>query len=182
MSETKKNLQGLALWISMALSRKGIGAEEFAQEHLPPSSRRSFYNWAAGRNAPQKAVHPELEKALGWRQGAVTRILTDEFVTEQDVFLGDEDRPAKRAVELSDEELLAELTRRTLRYRDLAERAEENVIKIDATLHEGKPEGKPADKQNHGTVTPLGTRRKAPQYIAARTEIPSDSALDDSNE
>ena len=181
MSEDK-NLQGLALWISMGLSRKGIGAEEFAQNHLPPSSRRSFYNWAAGRNAPQKAAHPVLEQALGWKPGAVHRILTDGFVTEQDVFQGDEDKAAKRASELSDEELLAELTRRTLRYRDLAERAEENVIKIDATLHEGKPDTKPADKQNHGTVTALGTRRKAPQYQAARTEIPSDSPLDDSDE
>ncbi|QOT15917.1 hypothetical protein [Paenarthrobacter sp. YJN-5] len=181
MSEDK-NLQGLALWISMGLSRKGIGAEEFAQNHLPPSSRRSFYNWAAGRNAPQKAAHPILEQALGWKPGAVHRILTDGFVTEQDVFQGDEDKAAKRASELSDEELLSEMTRRMLFYRDKAEVADASVIKIDATLHEGKPESKSADKQNHGTVTALGTRRKAPQYLAARTEIPSDSSLDDSDE
>ena len=180
MSDDKnpKNLQGLALWISMGLSRKGIGAEQFANEYLGPSARRSFYNWAAGRNAPQKASHPELEKALGWKQGAVTRILTDEFVTEADVFLGDDDRPAKRASELSDEDLLAEMTRRMLLYRDKAEHAEQNVIKIDATLHEGKPD----DNPGHATVTPLGTRRRAPQYLAARTEIPTDSPLDDRDE
>jgi len=177
MSEDK-NLQGLALWISMGLSRKGVGAEEFAQNHLPQSSRRSFYNWAGGKNAPQKAAHPLLEQALGWKPGAIQRILRDEFVTEQDVFQGDEDKAAKRASELSDEELLSEMTRRMLLYRDKAEVAEANVIKIDATLHEGKP----AEKQTHGTVTPLGTRRKAPQYQAARTEIPSDSSLDDSDE
>ncbi len=180
MSEDKnpKNLQGLALWISMGLSRIGMGAEEFAQDHLPASSRRSFYNWAGGKNAPQKAAHPILEQGLGWKPGAVQRILTDEFVTESDVFQSDDEKTAKRASQLSDEELLAELTRRTLLYRDKAQAAEQNVIKIDATLHEGKP----ADKPTHGTVTPLGTRRKAPQYLAARTEIPSDSALDDSDE
>lgn len=177
MSEDK-NLQGLALWISMGLSRKGVGAEEFAQNYLPQSSRRSFYNWAGGKNAPQKAAHPILEEALGWKPGAVQRILRDEFVTEQDVFQGDEDKAAKRASELSDEELLSEMTRRMLFYRDKAEVAEANVIKIDATLHEGKPNG----QETHATVTPLGTRRKAPQYQAARTEIPSDSSLDDTDE
>ena len=180
MSDDKnpKNLQGLALWISMGLSRIGMGSEQFAQEHLPPNARRSFYNWAAGRNAPQKAAHPVLEEALGWKQGAVQRILTDEFVTESDVFQGDEDKAAKRASELSDEELLSEMTRRMLFYRDKAEQAGENVIKIDATLHEGKP----AEHQNHATVTPLGTRRRTPQYLAARTEIPTDGSLDDSDE
>ena len=177
MSEDK-NLQGLALWISMGLSRKGIGAEEFAQNHLPQSSRRSFYNWAGGKNAPQKAAHPILEQALGWKPGAIQRILRDEFVTESDVFQGDEDKAAKRASELSDEELLSEMTRRMLFYRDKAEHAEENVIKIDATLHEGKP----ADKPTHGTVTPLGARRKAPQYQAARTEIPSNGHEDEGDE
>ena len=182
MSEAK-NTGALALWINMGLSRKGMGLEQLAEhEQLSPGVARSFYNWAKGRNAPQKAKHAILEQALDWKPGAVQRILSDEFVTEADIFKSEEDRPARRAVELSDEELLAELTRRTLRYRDKAEAAEANVIKIDATLHEGKPETKSADKQNHGTVTPLGTRRKAPQYLAARTEIPSDSPLDDSNE
>lgn len=180
MSDDKnpKNLQGLALWISMGLSRIGMGSEQFATEHLPQSARRSFYNWAAGRNAPQKAAHPILEEALGWKQGAVQRILTDEFVTEADVFQADEDKAAKRASELSDEELLSEMTRRMLFYRDKAEQVGENVIKIDATLHEGKP----AEQPNHATVTPLGTRRRSPQYQAARTEIPTDSPLDDSDE
>lgn len=180
MSDDKnpKNVQGLALWISMGLSRIGMGSEQFANERLPSSARRSFYNWAAGRNAPQKAAHPVLEEALGWKQGAVQRILTDEFVTESDVFQGDEDKAAKRASELSDEELLSEMTRRMLFYRDKAEQSEPNWIRIDGTIHEGKA----PDKENHATVTPLGTRRKAPQYQAARTEIPSDSSLDDSNE
>ncbi|ERI39142.1 hypothetical protein M707_02465 [Arthrobacter sp. AK-YN10] len=184
MSDEKnsKNLQGLALWISMALSRKGLSPDHFAVDHLTGSAKRSFYNWSAGRNAPQKSKHPEIEAALGWKSGAIDRILRDEFVTEQDVFLADEDKAARRASELSTDELLTELTRRMKAAEAIAEQHEANVIKIDATLHEGKPESKPADKQNHGTVTPLGTRRRAPQYQAARTEIPSDSPLDDSDE
>ncbi|WP_367645945.1 hypothetical protein [Paenarthrobacter ureafaciens] len=102
----------LGRWISAGLSRLGMGSEQFAQNHLPPSSRRSFYNWAAGRNIPQAASHAELERGLGWKPGAVMRILSSEAVREEEVFLPDLEAIARKAENLTDEDLLEELGRR----------------------------------------------------------------------
>ena len=101
----------------MGVAKKGMGTEEFVAEHLSGAARRSFYNWAAGRNIPQTGSHAELEQALGWKPGAVVRILANVFVTDKDVYPPDLDAIARKAANLSDEELLDELGRRVREAR-----------------------------------------------------------------
>lgn len=60
--ESPESTQPLALWINMALSRKGIGIEQFATDLLSGAGRRSVCSWAKGENAPQRARLSRLDR------------------------------------------------------------------------------------------------------------------------
>lgn len=114
----EQNRDELARLIREQLDTDGVGPETFAKK-LPEKSRRAFYNWIAGVSAPRAHLRLELEDALGWESGAVSRVL-DAPITER-LSLGevrdwsrveDPNRPAVRAAELSTAELLLELSAR----------------------------------------------------------------------
>jgi len=80
-------------------------------------SPRSVYFWLSGDSAPLVRNRAQLEDALGWKRGSVTDIL--EAPITREVTLSEvrdwgqvEEASVKRAAELSDDELLVELTRR----------------------------------------------------------------------
>jgi hypothetical protein len=81
------------------------------------SARRTFYGWKDGSSSPQQKSRGMLEDALGWRRGVVTEILeapiTQKFtLSEVRDWAALPDPGLVKARDLSDAELLAELTRR----------------------------------------------------------------------
>ena len=123
MSEDNK--QALSRLLDMQLDADGIGPEEFARKRLDESRRSSFFNWRAGRSKPQAEKRAELEDALGWKRGSVTKILGAAESIYWDLkkvqLPAPEDRAALKAAELSTDELLIELTRRVGAMRDEVE-------------------------------------------------------------
>jgi hypothetical protein len=75
------------------------------------------YFWLSGSSIPLQRNRAQLEDALRWVRGSVTRVL-DAPITETLTLIDVKDRGAwkdpavARASELSDDELLVELTRR----------------------------------------------------------------------
>lgn len=112
------NRTDLAKLIKAQLEQDGIGPEAFAKR-LPEKSRRPFYNWLSGTSAPRNRNRAELEDALGWERGSVSRILEapiTERITLAEVRdwaqVDEPSTPVARASQLSTDELLVELTRR----------------------------------------------------------------------
>lgn len=147
----EQNRDELSRLIREQLDADGIGPEKFAKR-LPEKSRRAFYNWIAGSAAPRAGLRPELEEALGWEAGSVTRIL-DAPITERLTLaevrdwslVEDPSRPVARASELSTAELLLELS---ARYHAEQARIEE----LEATVERL---GGGAGKERHASVTHL---------------------------
>lgn len=121
----EENKAELSRLIKTELENSRRGPSEIVRA-LPPSLARSFYWWMDGTNAPRAKSRILLEEVLGWRVGVVTDILESDSSTS---FTLSEVRDwskmpepvVTRASQLSDEELLMELTRR---WADLRSRVE----------------------------------------------------------
>lgn len=130
----------LARLLREQLSVFGVGTETFAKRHLPERSLRPFYSWVAGAAAPQLKNRAELEDALGWERGSITKIL-DAPITETISLAEVRDWAAAgiaapavaRAAELSSDELVAELGRRLL------------VAEAKLSVYEGHEPAEPAE-------------------------------------
>lgn len=96
-------------------------AARFIQDAIEPE--RTYINWAQGKNAPSNKKRAEIEAGIGWKPGSINRLLSGEgaFLSLTDVQdLPVEEQPVKRAADLSDDELLSEVTRRFKNYADKA--------------------------------------------------------------
>lgn len=103
----------------------GESMPTFAGRFLPESKEpeRTYINWEQGLRAPQAGVRAAVEKAIGWKPGSIDRLLSGEgvFLSLDDVQEPPtKDQPVKRASELTDDELLSEVTRRFKNYADAA--------------------------------------------------------------
>ena len=110
------NRAGLSRLMSEQLEMSQMGPEELVRQ-LPAVSPRSVYLWLSGRGAPLVRNRAAIEDALGWKRGSVTEVL--EAPITRDITLSEvrdwgqvEEASVKRAAELSDDELLAEVSRR----------------------------------------------------------------------
>lgn len=116
--EERDGRQDLARLIREQLESDGVGSESFTKR-LSERNRRPFYSWLSGSAAPQAKNRAELEDALAWERGSVSRIL-DAPITERITLsevrdwaqVGEPTVPVARASQLSTDELLVELTRR----------------------------------------------------------------------
>lgn len=85
---------------------------------------RSMEYWMSGRVAPRTGRRAAIENGIGWRPGIITQILEDdvaEFWGLDDVRIPDpSQQPVARASQLTDDELLTEVTRRFKTYADKA--------------------------------------------------------------
>jgi transcriptional regulator with XRE-family HTH domain len=95
----------------------------------PESGQRSFYSWAKGSIVPLAKSRARLEDSLGWRRGSVNQIL--EASITQPLNLTDvrdrqetSDPAVTKASQLTDDELLIELTRRWGAMRERLDRVE----------------------------------------------------------
>jgi hypothetical protein len=84
---------------------------------------RTMHAWLAGQNTPGVSKRDQLEKALGWVPGAVTRVLNEEYPDR--VGLDDVQAPPAapaptRAADLTDDELFLEVTHRLREWRNRA--------------------------------------------------------------
>ena len=112
------NRAGLSRLMNEQLEVSRLGPEGLVRL-LPAVSPRSVYFWLSGDSAPLVRNRAQLEDALGWKRGSVTDIL--EAPITKDITLTEvkdwgagatDDLAVKRAAELSDDELLVELSRR----------------------------------------------------------------------
>ena len=110
------NRAGLSRLMSEQLEASRLGPEGLVRL-LPAVSPRSVYFWLSGDSAPLVRNRAQLEDALGWKRGSVTEVL--EAPITREVTLSEvrdwgqvDDVTAQRAADLSDDELLVELTRR----------------------------------------------------------------------
>jgi hypothetical protein len=122
------NRAELGRLITEQLREEGVGPEAFARR-FPEPAKRSVYGWMAGSFAPRNSSRAALEDALRWKRGSVTRILdspiTETLTLSEVKDWGQWADPAvARASELSDDELLMELTRRWGAMRVRLERLE----------------------------------------------------------
>jgi hypothetical protein len=106
----------LARLIGQELEESGRGPADIVKE-WSAGSQRSFYGWKDGKTIPLRRSRAMLEDALGWRRGVVTDIL-EASITKTFSLSEIRDWSALpepglvKARDLSDAELLAELTRR----------------------------------------------------------------------
>lgn len=105
------------------------------------SAQRSFYDWRDGVSVPIRRSRPMLEDSLGWRRGVVTEILdapiTREFtLSEVRDWAALPDPGSAKARDLSDDELIGELTRRFGNYRVELDRLRgSNVVPLREQSH-----------------------------------------------
>jgi hypothetical protein len=86
-------------------------------------AQRSVIDWRRGLRAPAPAARADIEKGIGWTPGSISRLLSGEgvFLSLTDVQdLPEDEKPVKRASELTDDELAMEMMRRFKNYADLA--------------------------------------------------------------
>jgi transcriptional regulator with XRE-family HTH domain len=116
--EDKDNRSALSRLINEQLQADGVGSDSLVRK-LPGVTERTVYLWLSSSTVPLPRSRAALEDALGWKRGSVTRIL--EAPITEDVTLSEvkdwgagttDDISVKRASDLSDDELLVELTRR----------------------------------------------------------------------
>lgn len=102
----------------LEVSRRGPSA---VVQGWTESATRSFYGWKDGDTVPLRRSRAMLEDALGWRRGVVSDILdapiTRTFTLSEVREWTTTEPGAVRSRDLSDDELLAELTRRFGNYR-----------------------------------------------------------------
>ena len=79
---------------------------------------RTLSGWLAGEYLPTPKARPRVEQALGLRTGAITELLRDRSLSLDDVAAAPEPRPATRAADLSDDELMVEVMHRMRDWRD----------------------------------------------------------------
>lgn len=115
------NRAELARLIQEHLDDKRIGKERFSESFPDTVKKRAVYHWMAGTMSPVGVSRVALEDVLGWKAGSVKAVLESPEGTRFELSelrdwgkLG-EDAPAPvvtRASELTNAELLMELTRR----------------------------------------------------------------------
>jgi hypothetical protein len=110
------NRDELARLIGQELEESRRGPAEITRDWAD-SPKRSFYAWKEGYSTPLRKSRGMLEDALGWRRGVVTEILeapiTRRFtLSEVRDWAALPDPGLAKARDLSDDELLSELTRR----------------------------------------------------------------------
>lgn len=84
---------------------------------------RSFIDWRTGKRAPSPSVRADIENGIGWKPGSISLLLTGAgaFKSLSEVQnLPAEERPVKRASDLTDDELAMEMMRRFRNYADMA--------------------------------------------------------------
>lgn len=123
--DREENKAELTRLMRAELEESGRGPSEIVRA-LPPSMARSFYWWMDGTNAPRVKSRGILEDVLRWRRGVVTQILesgsSDSFTLSEVRDWAEQPRPVvTRASQLSDGELLVELTRRWANMRSRLE-------------------------------------------------------------
>lgn len=120
MSELGK--QRLARLLKDQRSAFGENQEKFAKRF--EMTARSVDNWTSGNVAPQPMMRGRIEEGLGWKPGIITDVLEDEvaeFWGLDDVRIPDPAQlPVARASQLTDDELLTEMTRRFKTYAETA--------------------------------------------------------------
>lgn len=118
MSESTEHLTRL-----LAQQLSTLGSSDAKLGELFGVNWKTVFNWRNGKSVPTPATRAGVEKAIGWKLGSIDRILSGEgvFLSLSDVQdLPVEERPVKRAADLSDDELLSEVTRRFKNYADKA--------------------------------------------------------------
>jgi len=115
--DDKDNRMELVRLINDQLTLDGVGPTQFTRR-LPASMERSFYNWMRGSSVPRQDSRPDLEEALSWERGSITRILeapiTARFTLAEVrdwASVGEKER-ASRPEDFPTSELLAELSKR----------------------------------------------------------------------
>jgi transcriptional regulator with XRE-family HTH domain len=114
--EVKDNRAELAKLIREELEESRRGPSEIVKG-WSEGATRSFYGWKDGDTVPLRRSRAMLEDALGWRRGVVTDIIeapiTKAFTLSEVRDWAQMPEPGlAKARDLSDAELLAELTRR----------------------------------------------------------------------
>lgn len=110
--------------LRIELSQRGLKPEPFSK--VVGATSRTVENWLGGHRKPTPTSHGAIERALGWKAGSIEAMFDESpFQTVHwdldEVRLPDpEKQPVARAAELSDDELLTEVTRRFKTYADKA--------------------------------------------------------------
>jgi transcriptional regulator with XRE-family HTH domain len=136
--DEKDSRSELVRLIGEQLTLDGVGSTQFARR-LPAQMERSFYNWLKGTSVPRQDSRPELEDALGWERGSITRILeapiTERFTLAEvrDWARVGESKRASRPEDFPTSELLAELSKRFYVQEAQLEEARELLAKSRPT-------------------------------------------------
>lgn len=118
MSESNEHLARI---LSQQLAAMGLS--DAASGELFGVNWKTIFNWRNAKSAPTTATRAATEKGLGWKPGSIDRLLSGEgaFLSLADVQdLPAEERPVKRASDLTDDELAMEMMRRFRNYADVA--------------------------------------------------------------
>jgi transcriptional regulator with XRE-family HTH domain len=98
---------------------------------------RTLSGWLAGEYLPTPKARPRVEQALGLRVGAITSLLRDPDLGLEDVAAVPPARPATRAADLTDDELMVEVMHRLRDWRDWTrqrEAAPEEAVRSEFDL------------------------------------------------
>ena len=148
--------QRFARLLRLEMSERGLTPARL--EPLIGSTDRSIENWLNEGKTPQPSKRGAIERGLRWRRGAITELLDESpFRTIRwdldAVRIPDPAKqPVARAADLTDDELLTEVTRRFKTYADKATTpalpAEEEWRRFGLAAHHDPTEPKTRQPKN----------------------------------